>query len=79
MGELATFQSYWNWSPPAWYAAAETRPFSAASRAKSLPTSGLATPMTKKSNPSSMIPSPASSQYRMCRRVIGASSRAVFS
>jgi quercetin dioxygenase-like cupin family protein len=57
-------------------AAAETSPLVASSSPKSLATSGLATPMMKKSKPSSMIPSAASSQNRTCSEVMRAASRA---
>jgi hypothetical protein len=43
-------------------AADDTSPFSASLMPKSWAISGLATPMMKKSNPSSRIPSPARSQ-----------------
>jgi hypothetical protein len=58
-------------------AAAEMSPFVADETPKSSAISGLATPMMKKSKPSSMMPRPASSQKRRCSFDIGASSSAL--
>lgn len=57
-------------------AAAESRPRSVVLPPRSLAMSGLATPMMKKSNPSSITPRAATSQNRRCTGVMDAWSSA---